>query len=798
MSGDPEKINKLLNELADLQGKLEDFQKEILALRKELYELKASTVSPGIKETFNPPPFIPAAETKKPEIQLKKTEEVKPPVVQQKTVPPPSPPKPPKAKSNIEKFIGENLLNKIGIAITIIGVGIGAKYAIDHQLISPLARIIIGYVIGFILAGFGFRLKKKYTNFSAVLVSGSISIMYFITYFARSLYALMPLEAAFGLMVFLTVIAVGLAIYYNRQVIAHIGLVGAYGVPFLLGDNSGNVLILFSYTAIINIGILVISFVKYWKPLVYSSFGLTWLMFGGWYITKYTSYVYFDIALIFVAIYFVLFYISILAFKLIKKEKTGVDDGILIVLNSFLFFGIGFNATWDHWNTYPVLSRNSLTAFTVSNGLIHFLVAGIVLLAKNRNKTLLYILQTLAIIFITISIPVYFKGTWIWMLWSCEAALLFAIGRFRKSSFYEVISWPVILTAFIGCVAQWLMVYRFYFRHESMEALVPVLNINFMNGLLCIACFSFIAILNKSKKWVSNFITEKSVYDAVNFCLPVIVIATIYYTFRVEMAIYFEQLYDNSATKVFPEGLESYTSDKNYDYKRFKMIWIINYSLLFSTIVSFINMYRIKSRITAFIGMSMSLVVIFMFLTQGLYQLAALRDSYVVSSLSEFYHRGPINIGIRYISLALVGLMLGTLYVYTRRDFIKVNLKIAFEFCFHTIVLWILSSEIIYWMNGFTTWQSYKLGLSILWGVYSLILIALGIAKKKLYLRITAIVLFAITLLKLFAYDIADLDTISKTIMFIALGLLLLVISFLYIKYKHIIFEDKEKEENKP
>jgi len=86
--------------------------------------------------------------------------------------------------------------------------------------------------------------------------------------------------------------------------------------------------------------------------------------------------------------------------------------------------------------------------------------------------------------------------------------------------------------------------------------------------------------------------------------------------------------------------------------------------------------------------------------------------------------------------------------------------------------------------------QSYKLGLSILWGIYSLLLIALGIWKKKKYLRIGAISLFGVTLIKLFLYDIKYLDTISKTIVFVLLGILLLIISFLYNKYKHIISEE--------
>jgi uncharacterized membrane protein len=80
-----------------------------------------------------------------------------------------------------------------------------------------------------------------------------------------------------------------------------------------------------------------------------------------------------------------------------------------------------------------------------------------------------------------------------------------------------------------------------------------------------------------------------------------------------------------------------------------------------------------------------------------------------------------------------------------------------------------------------------KLGLSIFWGIYSLLLIGLGIFKQKKHIRIAAIVLFGITLLKLFFYDLSHLTSIAKTIVFIALGILLLIISFLYNKYKNTI-----------
>jgi hypothetical protein len=64
--------------------------------------------------------------------------------------------------------------------------------------------------------------------------------------------------------------------------------------------------------------------------------------------------------------------------------------------------------------------------------------------------------------------------------------------------------------------------------------------------------------------------------------------------------------------------------------------------------------------------------------------------------------------------------------------------------------------------------------------------------NNKRYLRIGAISLFGVTLLKLFVYDITNLDTISKTIVFVALGILLLIISFLYKKYKHLISDETD------
>jgi len=182
------------------------------------------------------------------------------------------------------------------------------------------------------------------------------------------------------------------------------------------------------------------------------------------------------------------------------------------------------------------------------------------------------------------------------------------------------------------------------------------------------------------------------------------------------------------------------------------------------------------------------LVTLFFFLSIALFELSELRDSYLMKDLSMLSNVGVNYLLIRYISIIFIGIILAATWKFVLRDFIKTDFKIPFEIITIVAICWIASSELLQWLAIGESKESYKLALSIFWGVYSLILIAFGIWKNKKHVRILAILLFAVTLIKLFFYDITHLDTISKTIVFVALGVLLLIISFLYNKYKQKIF----------
>ncbi|MDZ7343930.1 MAG: DUF2339 domain-containing protein [candidate division KSB1 bacterium] len=85
-----------------------------------------------------------------------------------------------------------------------------------------------------------------------------------------------------------------------------------------------------------------------------------------------------------------------------------------------------------------------------------------------------------------------------------------------------------------------------------------------------------------------------------------------------------------------------------------------------------------------------------------------------------------------------------------------------------------------------------QLALSGLWLLYSVLLMVAGIWRRKQGLRIMAMVLFGVTILKIFIYDLSFLETLYRIFSFIGLGLILLAVSYLYQRFKAVIFDSNK------
>lgn len=681
----------------------------------------------------------------------------------------------PKQPTNWERFIGENLFSKIGIVIIIIGVFIGVKYSIQHNLISPAMRLVLGYLMGIGLFVTGAMLKKKYESFSAILVSGAMTIFYFVTFIAYAVFGYFPQSLAFVLMFLFTAFTVLASLSYNQVVIAIIGLVGGYAVPFLLSNNSGQVEILFAYTAIINIGVLILSFYKQWRSLYISALFLTWLLlFSTWA----SAYQYDDFVPYFVfnLVTFLTFYVAFIAQKIHRVQELEAVDVLLFLFSSLSFYAMG---VWLILDYYPN-NRTFVAMFTLLNAVFHFLVGYYFHLKKAPSQALKYLVLVLALSFATLVIPIQFKGTWITIFWIAEAALLFGFGRTKKMPVYERISYAVVILATFSLLIDWGKgSYSIFDMEDASAYITPFANSLFITGLLYSVAVGAMAYINDKYKETGRL------NKVLSFLFNIFSVLILYCTFYREISVFCDM-------RALHQDSEIYNHYVAYqDLNTFKGVWHIIYSVLFISAYSFLNVKYLKKKLLAELQIGLNFLLLTIFMTLGLYYFSELRERY----MEEAQEGGQLSLwflNIRYVGLLSLVVLGNSIYALSKFLEFKTGARRVLEMLLHLVILWVASSELLHWTDIYESVANYKLGLTILWGGYAILLVVLGIFKRKKYQRISGIILVGFTLLKLFFYDTTHLDTLHKTIVFVLLGILLLVASFLYNKYtKEIEGEQK-------
>ena len=76
-------------------------------------------------------------------------------------------------------------------------------------------------------------------------------------------------------------------------------------------------------------------------------------------------------------------------------------------------------------------------------------------------------------------------------------------------------------------------------------------------------------------------------------------------------------------------------------------------------------------------------------------------------------------------------------------------------------------------------------GISVIWGLYALALLVAGIRHASRSLRLVGLALLGITVVKIFAVDLDQLDTMYRIVAFLTLGVVLLFAAFMYLKNRN-------------
>ncbi|HRA74280.1 MAG TPA: DUF2339 domain-containing protein, partial [Flavobacterium sp.] len=395
---------------------------------------------------------------------------------------------------DLEKFIGENLINKIGILILVLGISYFVKYAIDKDWINEPARVGIGMLSGALIMGIAHKLRKKYAAFSSVFVAGAIAVFYFTIGVAFHTYHLFGQTAAFIIMVLITVFSCLVSLSYNRKELAILSLIGGFAVPFMVSTGQENYVVLFTYILILNIGILALAYYKKWGIINILSYIFTVILYGAWLFKDLDEKVphYLGALLFGFAFYLVFIGINIINNVRTKGLFSPIELSIL-ASNTFLFYGAGMVVLEQF---HPELKG----LFTAALGLLNLGYAWFLYKKFGLDKTAVYLLVGLTLTFITLAIPIQFEGNYITLFWAAEAVMLMGLGQKSKITYYRFASIIVHILMIGSLLMDWAAIYR----TES------VLNILFnkicLTGIFAVASlFAVYYLLKKEDEKLQQF-----------------------------------------------------------------------------------------------------------------------------------------------------------------------------------------------------------------------------------------------------------------------------------------------------
>jgi uncharacterized membrane protein len=663
---------------------------------------------------------------------------------------------------DLEKFIGENLVNKIGIAILVLGIAFFVKYAIDKNWIHELGRVCIGLFCGVVLVGLAHYLRNTYRSFSSVLAGGGIAVLYFTIAFAFHQYHLIPQTAAFIIMIVVTGFAIALSLLYDRIELAVIALVGGFITPFLVSTGDGNYIVLFTYLIILNSGLLALAFFKRWSLINILAFFFTELIFGGWLIKALwldDTKVSYPLVLLFATILYLLFVgINTVYPVKYKQPFRAFEYSILLLLNGSYFAAGMFVLERVNEGQFKGL-------FTIGVGCINLILAWYFFKRRQSQKHLLYLLIGLTLTFLSLAIPIQLRGHAITLFWSVEFILLLWLYQRSGIRLFYYSSLLVVFLTIISLLMDWVNSAAF----ESTSIVLIYHNVQgLVTNIVAALCFAAYAmLLKKQDEKVISPILKKSLQQTGWMIAIIIAYMTAVYgvnlVFRDSMTYQVPNVYHRLITQL-------------------------------AVAIIFFILYRRKNTEYSWpiVGAVCAYLIYHLF---SMPLITGLRNGVLAGLYS------PIHLAFHWLSAAI------TLYLVYQS--IQVVRKTSAPFISASRLSWVLSILVLIFFsheakhlfvtianNGdnleYLEEQYAKAVLTIVWGVCSFSLMWLGMRYKNKPLRIISLTIFCLALLKLFFFDIVNVSEAGKIVAFILLGILLLTISFMYQKLKKIIIDDEK------
>lgn len=168
-----------------------------------------------------------------------------------------------------------NLVARMGVIVLFFGVLFALKLAVENGYLPIELRLTLAALGSFVLLGLGWKIQEKKRQFSITLEGAGMGILYITVFIAFRLYHLIPGPLAFALLFAITALSAVFAVIQDARTLALLAIIGGFLAPALTSEGGGSHILLFSYCALLNLGIFGICLYRSWHALNFTGFFFT-------------------------------------------------------------------------------------------------------------------------------------------------------------------------------------------------------------------------------------------------------------------------------------------------------------------------------------------------------------------------------------------------------------------------------------------------------------------------------------------------------------------------------------------
>ena len=361
-------------------------------------------------------------------------------------------------------LFGGNAIVKVGVLILFLGLAFLLRYATEGMVVPVELRYAGVALMGLVLLVVGWHLRARRdaaggVGYGLILQGAGIGVFYLTTLAALKLNALLPPELAFGLFFAIAILSAALAVAQNAPWLAYVAAAEGFAAPVLVSTGGGNHIALFSYLAILDLGIVLIAWFRAWRPLNVIAASGTFTLAAAWAAKHYSDALY-PSTQAFLLLFFALFTtVSVLFAR--KALALGAEPDANNTLatraaqalrqvgrvDSSLVFGVPLAAFGlqylmvQRWEYGPAWAAAAFSAF-------YLLLGGVLLRGATRRYALLgETFVILSVIFGTLAIPLALEGEWTGATWAIEAAGMYWLGVRQQRLYSRAFALLVLLAA---------------------------------------------------------------------------------------------------------------------------------------------------------------------------------------------------------------------------------------------------------------------------------------------------------------------------------------------------------------